>query len=312
MKIEHLYYFLTIANAKSINKAAHQLFISQQHLSRIVNNLEDTLHIQLLQRNATGIELTEKGKVFLQFAEKIVDNYREMQSYFYLDALPAFNTNEILQGECEISFPSFFSLFLNDFMQKFKNRYPQINIKYFENLGAYSTENILQSNKLFLFIDTPEKEKKLLNEQLSAYCIAETSASICVNKTSSLSHNSIVARQDIQALPQTAFPQNSWNNIALTSGNMLFTSSNIYQHLDSVVHNQSVCIVPTYIQSFVYTHYPDILLIPFESYCTFSIYVLHSKQHILTNAEKAVIHFLGEYIQTLNHLQSTTPNQPQQ
>lgn len=64
MKIEHLYYFLIIAETKSINKAAHKLFISQQQLSRVINGLENDLHTQLLQRNSAGIELTEKGLVF--------------------------------------------------------------------------------------------------------------------------------------------------------------------------------------------------------------------------------------------------------
>ena len=82
MKIEHLYYFLVIANTKSINKAACKLYLSQQHLSRIVTNLENELHIQLLKRSPAGIELTEKGEVFSQFAEKIVNDYREMQTHF--------------------------------------------------------------------------------------------------------------------------------------------------------------------------------------------------------------------------------------
>lgn len=312
MKIEHLYYFLTIVNAKSINKAAHRLFISQQHLSRIVTTLEDSLHVQLLRRNATGIELTEKGKIFLQFAEKIVDDYREMQSYFYLDALPALDTNETLQGDCEISFPFFFSLFLNDFMQKFNSRYPKINIKYFENLGMYSAEEIFQSDQLYLFLDIPERETALAKDNISAYFIGETSTSICINRASSLSQNSIITKQDIQSMPQTAFPQNDWNDTILNSSNILFTSSNIYQHLDSVVQNQSVFIVPTYIQSGIYANYPDICLLPFENYHTFPIYILHSKHHTLTNAEKAVIRFLGEYIQMLNQLQLTAPNQSSQ
>ena len=112
MKIEHLYYFLVIANTKSINKAARKLFVSQQHLSRIVNTLEEDLHIKLLNRTSTGIELTEKGKVFTQFAEKIVNDYREMQSYFYLDALPALDENKEVHGSCQIAFPFFFSMFL--------------------------------------------------------------------------------------------------------------------------------------------------------------------------------------------------------
>ncbi|MBO5139647.1 MAG: LysR family transcriptional regulator, partial [Peptococcaceae bacterium] len=124
MKIEHLYYFLVIANTNSINKAAQKLFISQQHLSRIVNTLEEDLHIKLLHRTASGIELTEKGKIFSQFAEKIVNDYREMQSYFYLDALPTIEQEADIHGNCQIAFPFFFSMFLNDFIKKLQKIHP--------------------------------------------------------------------------------------------------------------------------------------------------------------------------------------------
>ena len=128
MKIEHLYYFLVIANSKSINKASKKLFLSQQHLSRIINTLEEDLQLRLFHRTSTGIELTDKGKVFSTFAEKIVNDYREMQNYFYMDALPVLEGSNEVHGSCQIAFPFFFYIFLNDFIKKLQEVYQEHNL----------------------------------------------------------------------------------------------------------------------------------------------------------------------------------------
>ncbi len=303
MKIEHLYYFLVIANTKSINKAACKLYLSQQHLSRIVTNLENELHIQLLKRSPAGIELTEKGEVFSQFAEKIVNDYREMQTHFYLDALPTLDQQEVC-GTCQIAFPFFFSLFLNDFIQKLNTTYPDIHIRCFEGAEQASLEELTQSNMLHVIVGTIEQEQELLNEKskLTSYYIGETGASFCIHRSSALANKSVLTKKDVDTQLQTCYPKNNWNSNVLTTGNILFTSSNIYQHLDSVVHNKSICVVPNYIHSGINKTYPDIKLIPYERQFSIPMYIFHSSQLTLNTAEKAVIRFVAQYIQNLNQL----------
>lgn len=297
MKIEHLYYFLIIADTKSINQAAQRLYISQQQLSRIVSKLEEDLHTQLLQRYATGIKLTAQGDVFLQFAEKIVNEYREMQSYFYLDMLPSLNKNQIC-GSCKISVPFFFSLFLNDFITECNASYPDVKVKCFENADHYTLDQLYQSKMLHLLIASSDQKISNKEKKLVFYYLGESDTSICVNRSSPLATKSVLTHKDIASQKQTAFPQIGWNSM-LNNDNILFISSNIYQHLDSVVHNQSVCIIPTYVRSSIYAAYPDIVLIPFDRYLSFPIYVIHSKEHLLTNADKAVIRFLEQYLKMM-------------
>lgn len=303
MKIEHLYYFLVVANTKSINKAACKLYLSQQHLSRIITNLENELHIQLLQRSPIGIELTKKGQIFSEFAEKIVNDYREMQTYFYMDALPVLDQQEV-RGTCQIAFPFFFSLFLNDFIQKLNRTYPDISIRCFEGAEQSSLDDLAQSNMLHVIVGTVEQEQELLNEKskLTSYYIGETGASFCVHRASALAAKSVLTKKDVDTQLQTCYPQNNWNSNVLTTGNVLFTSSNIYQHLDSVVHNKSICVVPNYIRSGINSAYPDITLIPYEQQFLIPMYIFHSAHMVLNTAEKAVIRFVAQYIQALNQM----------
>lgn len=73
VQFQQILYFLKIAELRSINKAAAELYVSQPSLSQAMKNLEDELNVSLFKRSNKGVILTEEGKRFLQYAEKIAD-----------------------------------------------------------------------------------------------------------------------------------------------------------------------------------------------------------------------------------------------
>jgi len=72
MNIEHLEYLIEVYNCGSINRAAKYHYISQSHLSKIIKNLENELGYTLIIRSKAGLSFTHAGKIFIQSAEKIV------------------------------------------------------------------------------------------------------------------------------------------------------------------------------------------------------------------------------------------------
>lgn len=72
MNIKQLKYFLVVAEERQITSAAKKLYIAQPPLSYQLKQLEKEVEVQLFVRTAHGIELTEEGKVFQKYAEKIV------------------------------------------------------------------------------------------------------------------------------------------------------------------------------------------------------------------------------------------------
>src|ERR1700691_3532006 len=58
--------FLAVAKAKSFNKAAEALNMSQPTVSRQVRRLQDIIGSQLLHSSKSGIILTEKGRVLAE------------------------------------------------------------------------------------------------------------------------------------------------------------------------------------------------------------------------------------------------------
>lgn len=74
----HLFYFKTIAEENSVSKAAEKLRIGQPTLSAQLKQFEDTLGVQLFERQHKKLILTEQGKVALDYAKNIFKMGSEM------------------------------------------------------------------------------------------------------------------------------------------------------------------------------------------------------------------------------------------
>lgn len=70
--LQQLRILKAVASEKSFTKAAEILYVSQPSLSKQIKILENRLGIILLNRENNTISLTEGGKVFLQYAERIL------------------------------------------------------------------------------------------------------------------------------------------------------------------------------------------------------------------------------------------------
>jgi DNA-binding transcriptional LysR family regulator len=70
--LQQLRILKAVATEKSFTKAAELLYISQPSLSKQIKILEKNLDILLINRENNKISLTENGKVFLQYSERIL------------------------------------------------------------------------------------------------------------------------------------------------------------------------------------------------------------------------------------------------
>ena len=75
MTLTQLNYIITIAETKSINKAAGQLYVSQPSLTSAVRELEKELGITLFHRSGRGVTLTNDGAEFLLYARQLYGQY---------------------------------------------------------------------------------------------------------------------------------------------------------------------------------------------------------------------------------------------
>lgn len=71
-------YILAVADSKSISGAARQLFMSQPALTKQLGKLESELGFKIFDRSHSPLTVTEKGKIFLEFAVKYQELEKEL------------------------------------------------------------------------------------------------------------------------------------------------------------------------------------------------------------------------------------------
>jgi DNA-binding transcriptional LysR family regulator len=70
--LQQLRILKAIATEKNFTRAASILYISQPSLSKQIKSLEENLDTILINRERNNISLTESGKIFLQYSERIL------------------------------------------------------------------------------------------------------------------------------------------------------------------------------------------------------------------------------------------------
>ncbi len=86
MQLEHLRYFLTVAQSGSISRASRQLLLDQPNLSKIISNLEQEFGTQLLQRSSRGVALTAHGQQLVQWAQTVLEGKEALLAQFRADS----------------------------------------------------------------------------------------------------------------------------------------------------------------------------------------------------------------------------------
>ncbi|HRE80856.1 MAG TPA: LysR substrate-binding domain-containing protein [Opitutaceae bacterium] len=72
MELRHLRYFAAVARTLSFREASEDLHLSTPALSKQIKDLEEELGVRLMERNTSGVRLTNAGTVFLAEARDIL------------------------------------------------------------------------------------------------------------------------------------------------------------------------------------------------------------------------------------------------
>jgi DNA-binding transcriptional LysR family regulator len=73
VELRHLRYFVAVAEMENVSRAAtERLHVAQPSLSRQIRDLEDEIGVQLLERTAKSVRLTDAGRAFFDEARAIL------------------------------------------------------------------------------------------------------------------------------------------------------------------------------------------------------------------------------------------------
>jgi DNA-binding transcriptional LysR family regulator len=80
MELRHLRYFVAVAEERNFTRAAERLHIAQPPLSRQMQQLEETLGVELIEKGSRPLRLTEAGQFFLAHAKPLLDQVRDLKT----------------------------------------------------------------------------------------------------------------------------------------------------------------------------------------------------------------------------------------
>jgi DNA-binding transcriptional LysR family regulator len=155
MDLDQLHTFLEIVRLKSFSKAAQTVYRTQPAISAQVRQLEQELNTTLFDRLGTKIALTTAGKIFAEYAEKILDLKRQAQNTINeLERLPR---GEIViaasEATCIYVLPQVFS--------EYKKQFPNVQLLVDRSYGSRVVQAVFENLADFGITQLPVEEKKL-------------------------------------------------------------------------------------------------------------------------------------------------------
>lgn len=126
MDLNATHMFVTVVQAGSLSAAASRLGVPLPTLSRRIRELERQLMVQLLERSARGVRLTDAGTKLYEQASRGIEALLEAEQAIVSDQAQ-------LKGRLRLSFPQSFEPWW-DLLAAFQRRYPDIQVH------VYSTE----------------------------------------------------------------------------------------------------------------------------------------------------------------------------
>jgi LysR family transcriptional regulator, nitrogen assimilation regulatory protein len=131
MEFRQLRYFLGVTAAGSFGRAASQLHIAQPALSRQIKALEEEFGVELLFRNARGVQVTEAGERFRALAEAMVRSIENMR-------LEVSNLADEPSGLVVVGLPpSIAHLVTIHLIEACEARFPKVTLRIIEALSVF-------------------------------------------------------------------------------------------------------------------------------------------------------------------------------
>ena len=288
MDLKQLSFFAEVARRASFTKAAQQLCVVQSAVSIAIKKLEADLGLALFNRVGKKVSLTAEGKVLLEHAHRIIDQFQSARQA--MDELKGLE-----KGVVRIGLPSLLgTYYFPDILADFKRRYPNLRLSVYE-AGARQLQQMIHEGELDMGIVVRDE----LPENLEARGFLKEEMVACVAPghpfagASGISHEEFL-RQELVLFKEDYFHREFINRISHRLG----------QSLDIVVETNLVpLIISTVAQGSGITTFlrmvadatPGLVAVPFNDPVYLELCIAWKKDAFLAKADQAFIEFLLQW-----------------
>lgn len=143
VELRHLRYFLEVARVEHITRAAEALHVTQSTLSHQIGQLEAVLGVPLFDRIGRGLQLTDAGRTFSDYARRALEEVDEGR--FALEGL-----RDLVRGRVRIGvIHTYNSTLLPAVIAEFATAHPGIHVS-IEDMPASDIAAMVASGALHL------------------------------------------------------------------------------------------------------------------------------------------------------------------
>lgn len=199
MTLNQIYYFQIVAKYENYRRAAEELYLSQPSLSRSIAALEEEFGILLFEKTGRGVHLTKAGKLFLEYAERIV---RECE-------IAKTKMQELASDGGKIDIGYVFPLagryiphHVRNFLNKEENR--SVTFNFYQNYTREITQKVLSGELDVGFGGYTE------NEELEFFQIMEEEMILITPKGHELEGQQTVSIQELSKYPVIGYDRESY------------------------------------------------------------------------------------------------------
>ena len=140
MNQRQLQYFLEVYSQNSITRAANNLFVTPQGLSKTISTLEKELGVQLFKHKSNRIMPTAEAARLAIHAKYIIDEYDVITNRLFQEK----STVKTVTIYCSYDVPQLISA---SFFQEFNKDFPKIRINKKEYPDDYSLKKIENNDR---------------------------------------------------------------------------------------------------------------------------------------------------------------------
>jgi DNA-binding transcriptional LysR family regulator len=197
MKLFQIEYLVAVCRYGSISQAADALLVSRPAVSRAVRDLEEEFGVPLLQRNTTGVVLTEAGQVFYEKCLKIQQMLAELGT-----EMASFKCGAQDESDRVLSIGISFTArcVVLPFINAFHHEFPEVKIRLTDIERAFlDSRTLVPDYDLEIALCSGERV-----EGVEFLNIRETFLAFCCSKQHPLAGRSHVSVMDLKDEPLVA------------------------------------------------------------------------------------------------------------
>ena len=197
MELRHLRYFVAVAEEGNISRAAGRLHLTQPALSRQIKALEDEIGLQLLDRRANSMQLTEVGQTLLREAREVLT-----RADLALQRVRSAGQRPHLRVGYA---PSLTAELLPSAMERFVQIHPRVKVQLYDQSSAEMAEG-LQKGALDIILTVISET----NKAISWTPLCQQELRLMLNRHHPLARATEVSPQQLHRQPLVLFSQEDY------------------------------------------------------------------------------------------------------